>query len=85
MAVVLEFQLQHTSSGHSEFISFRVDLFDLPEVQGTLGSLLPQFESISYLVLTLLYGPTVTSIHDYWKNHCFGYMDLCQQSDVSTF
>jgi len=35
--------------------------------------------------LRLLYGPTVTYIHDYWKNHCFAYMDLCWQSDVSAF
>ena len=27
----------------------------------------PQFESISSSVLSLLYGPTLTSIHDYWK------------------
>ena len=27
-----------------------------------------QFESINSLVLSLLYGPTLTSIHDYWKN-----------------
>ena len=33
----------------------------------------------------LLYGPTFTSIHDYWKNHCFDYTDLCQQSDVFPF
>ena len=33
----------------------------------------------------LLYGPTLTSVHDYWKNHSFDYMDLCQQSDVSAF
>ena len=26
-----------------------------------------------------------TSINDYWKNHSFGYMDLCWQSDVSAF
>ena len=25
----------------------------------------------------LLYGPTLTSIHDYWENHCFDYTDLC--------
>ena len=30
-------------------------------------------------MLTLLYGPTVTSIQDYWKNHSFDYADLCQQ------
>ena len=31
---------------------------------------------------SLLYGPTLTSIHDYWKNYNFDYMDLCWQSDV---
>ena len=25
----------------------------------------------------LLYGPTLTSICDYWKNHSFVYIDLC--------
>ena len=35
--------------------------------------------------LSLLYGPALTSIHDYWKNHSFYYMDLCQQSDISAF
>ena len=30
-----------------------------------------QFKSLSSLVLSLLYGPTVTSVHDYWKNHSF--------------
>ena len=28
------------------------------------------------LVLSLLYGPTLTSIHDYWKNHDFDHTDL---------
>ena len=27
----------------------------------------PQFESITSLALTLLYGPNLTSVHDYWK------------------
>ena len=31
----------------------------------------PQFKSISSLVLSFLYGPALTSIHDYWKNHSF--------------
>ena len=31
----------------------------------------------------LLYGPTFTSIHNYWKNHSFDKMDLCLQSNVS--
>ena len=29
-----------------------------------------------------LYGPTLTSVHDYWKNHSFDYTDLCRASDV---
>ena len=28
---------------------------------------------------------SLTSIHDYWKNHSFDYMDLCQQNDVPAF
>ena len=39
-----------------------------------------QFESISSSGLSLLYGPILTPIRDYWKNHSFDYMDLCQQS-----
>ena len=50
---------------------FRIDQFDLLAVQGTHRSLLPQFESINRLVLSLLYGPTLTSVHDYWTDHSF--------------
>ena len=32
-----------------------------------------------------LYGPTLTSTHNYWKKHSFDYTDLCWQSDVSAF
>ena len=35
------------------------------------SSLTPQFKSISSSALSFLYGPTLTSIHDYWKNHSF--------------
>ena len=31
----------------------------------------PQFKSINSLVLSFLYSLTLTSIHDYWKNHTF--------------
>ena len=41
-------------------------------------------QSINSLVLSLLYGSTLTSIHDYWKNNSFDYI-LCQQSEVSAF
>ena len=47
--------------------------------------LAPQFQSIKSSVLSLFYGPTLTSVCDYWKNHSFDYMDLCWQSDVSAF
>ena len=30
-----------------------------------------QFESINSLAFSLLYGTTLTSVHDYWKNHSF--------------
>ena len=29
----------------------------------------PQFKSINSSALSFLYGPTLTCIHDYWKNH----------------
>ena len=44
-----------------------------------------QFKSIISLALSLLYGPTFTSIHDYWKNHNFDHMTFYQQSNVSAF
>ena len=40
-----------------------------------------EFKSVNSLALSLLYGPTLTSIHDYWKNHSFDFTDLCQQND----
>ena len=55
---------------YSGLISFRIDWFDLLAVQGTLESFLtPQFKSINSSVLSFLHSPTLTSIHDYWKNH----------------
>ena len=44
-----------------------------------------QFKSISSSMLSFLYGTTLTSIHDYWKNHSFDYMSLCRQSNISAF
>ena len=45
----------------------------------------PQFKSISSLALSFLYSPTLTFIHNYWKNHSLDYTDLCWQSNVSAF
>ena len=36
-----------------------------------------------FFSLNILYGPALTSIHDYWKNRNFDYTDLCWQSNVS--
>ena len=77
------------SNEHSGLISFRVDRVDWLDLLAILGTLksspTPQFKSINSLALSLLYGRTLTSVHDYWKNHSFDNMDLCQQSDVSAF
>ena len=72
VAKVLEFQLQH----HSFQRNPRADLLQ----NGLVGSPCsprdsqessptPQFKSISSSALSLLHSPTLTSIHDYWKNH----------------
>ena len=63
-----------------------MDWLDLLAVQGTLKSLV-QHPSSKAAVLRLghLYDPTLTAIHDYWKNHSFDHTDLCQLSDVSAF
>ena len=45
----------------------------------------PQFKSISSSALSFLYSPTLTSIHDHWKNHSLDSTDLCWQSNVSAF
>ena len=58
------------SNEYSGLISFRIDWFVLLAVQGTQESTpAPQFESIRSVASSPLYGPTLTSIHDYWKNH----------------
>ena len=60
------------SSECSGLICFRIDWFDLLAFQGTVKSLLQDHSSsISSLAFSLLYGPTLTFIHDYWKNHSF--------------
>ena len=67
------------SNEYLRLISYRIDWFDLLAVQGTLeSSPIPQFKSINSLVLSLLYHPTLTSIHDYWKT-------IALTSDVSAF
>ena len=75
------------SNVYSGLISFRIDWFDLLAVQGTLKSLLQHHISKASILwhVTFFYGPTLTFVHDYWKNHSFDYMDLCWQRDISAF
>ena len=72
VAKVLEFQLHHQSF---QWV-FRTDFLE----DGLVGSPCsprdsqessptPQFKSINSLVLSFLYTPPLTSIHDHWKNH----------------
>ena len=74
------------SNDYSGLISFKIDWFDLLAVQGTLkSSPTPQFKSINSSAFSFPYGPTLTSIHDYWKNHSFDCVGLCRQSNVPVF
>ena len=58
------------SNEHLGLISLMMDWLDLLAIQGTLkSSPAPQFKSINSSVLSFLYSPIFTSIHDYWKNH----------------
>ena len=71
------------SNEFSGLISFGIDWFDLLAFQRVFcNTTIQKYQSS---VLSLLYGPTIISIHDYWKNHSFEYVDLCWQSNVSAF
>ena len=55
------------SNEHPGLIAFRMDWLDLLAVQGSSPT--PQCKSISFSALSFLHSPTLTSIHDHWKNH----------------
>ena len=58
------------SNEHPGLVSFRMDWLDLLAVQGTCKSLLQHhIKSNSSSALNFLHSPTLTSIHDHWKNH----------------
>ena len=60
------------SNEHSGLLSFRMDWLNLTALQGTLKGLLQHHSSKhQFFGLSFLYSPTLTSIHDYWKNHSF--------------
>ena len=72
VAKVLEFQVQHQSF---QWL-FRADFLSDWQIRSSCSprdsqesSPTPQFKSINSLVLSFLYSPSLTSIHDDWKNH----------------
>ena len=74
MAKVLELQLQHQPFQWT----FRTDFLEdwlvgspCSPRDSQESSPTPRFKSINSLMLSFLYGPTLTSIRDYWKNHSF--------------
>ena len=68
------------SNKYSGLISLRIDwLISLLSRDSQEPSPPPEFESINSSVISLLCGPALTSVHDYWTNHSSGYTDLCWQ------
>ena len=69
---VLELQLQHQSFQCIFRVDFLEDIliwYPCCPRDSQEFSPIPQFKSIYSSALSFLYGPTLTSIHDYWKNH----------------
>ena len=69
------------SNEYLGLISFRINWLDLlaSPRDSQESSPTPQFKSINSSLLSL-YGPILTSIHDYWENHTFDCMDFSRQS-----
>ena len=84
VAKVVELQLQHQSFQWIFKGWFSLGWTGLISLYSNrlLRVFLSTIQNINSLALSLLYGPTLTSVLDYWKNLNFAYVDLCQQSDV---
>ena len=85
LAKILELQLRHQSLQRifrTDFLWDWLNWSPYSPRNSQESSPTPQFESINSSALSFLYGPNLTSIHDYWRNHSFDYMGLCWQSNV---
>ena len=62
------------SNEYSGLTSFRMDWFESPcsPRDSQESSPTPQFKSINSSALSFLSSPTLTTIHDHWKNHSLG-------------
>ena len=82
VAKVLKFQLQHQSFQwiiKSDCLSDGLIGSPCSSKDSKESSLTPQFKIINSSVLSFLYTPILTPIHDYWKNHSFDSMDFYWQ------
>ena len=84
---VLELQLQHQSFQWTFRIYFLYDwlVWSPCSPRDSQDSSPAQFKNINSLALRLIYGPTLTSVHDYGQIDSFDYMELCRQSNASAF
>ena len=72
VAKILEFQLQHQSyrwTTRTDLLYDGLVRYLCSPRDSQESSPTPQFKSINSSALSFLYGPTLTSIHDYWQNH----------------
>ena len=72
VANVFEFQLQQQSfqwTVRTDFLEDWLLWFPCSPRDSQESSSTPQFKSINSSLLSFLYSPTLTSIHDHWKNH----------------
>ena len=72
VAKVLEFQLQHQSFQwifRTDFLQYWLVGSPCSPSDSQESSPTPQSKSTNSLALSFFYSPTLTSIHDYWKNH----------------
>ena len=79
------------SSEYSGLISSRIDGFlgprdtDLQSRRFSRAFSSTRIQKHQFFSAQSFLGPTLTSVHDHWKNHSFNYTDLCWQSDISAF
>ena len=88
VAKVLEFQLQHQSCQWTPRTYLLQDgMVGSPcSPRDSLeSSPTPQFKSINFSALSFLHSPTLTSMHDHWKNHSLNQTDLCWHRNVSVY
>ena len=72
VAKVLEFQLQNQAlqwTPRTDLLKDEWVLSPCSPRDSQESSPTPQFKRINSSALNLLYSPTLTSIHDHWKNH----------------